>query len=190
MVYRRGDGTIGWVEPQRALRPDATRAHDSNDADDATSAICCARSGRRRAGGGEQEGAVPAARPARRRRPTALDAKAVAERLAEREKLGSTGFGGGVAIPHAQARRARRRSSACSRGWRSRSISTRSTICRSIWSFLLLSPPDAGADHLKALARVSRALRDRSVRRQAARRRLDATRSMRCSPRDEARDAA
>jgi PTS system nitrogen regulatory IIA component len=29
--------------------------------------------------------------------------------------------------------------------------------------FLLLSPPDSGADHLKALARVSRALRDRST---------------------------
>ena len=29
--------------------------------------------------------------------------------------------------------------------------------------FLLLSPPDTGADHLKALARVSRALRDRAA---------------------------
>jgi PTS system nitrogen regulatory IIA component len=29
--------------------------------------------------------------------------------------------------------------------------------------FLLLSPPDAGADHLKALARVSRVLRDRQT---------------------------
>ena len=38
--------------------------------------------------------------------------------------------------------------------------------------FLLLSPPDAGADHLKALARVSRALPRPPDRRQAARRAL------------------
>ena len=31
-----------------------------------------------------------------------LDAGAVVERLTERERLGSTGFGGGIAIPHAK----------------------------------------------------------------------------------------
>ena len=56
--------------------------------------------------------------------------------------------------------------------------------------FLLLSPPDAGADHLKALARVSRVFRDRADRRQAARRALEATRSFALLAGVEARDAA
>ena len=51
-------------------------------------------------------------------------------------------------------------STACSRGWRRRSTSTRSTTSRSTSSFLLLAPEHAGADHLKALARISRLLRE------------------------------
>ena len=52
---------------------------------------------------------------------------------------------------------------ACSRGWIRRSISIPSTISRWTLVFLLLAPEAAGADHLKALARVSRLLRDRTV---------------------------
>ena len=46
------------------------------------------------------------------------------------------------------------------RGWNGRSISNRSTDSRSSLIFLLLAPEGAGADHLKALARVARVLRD------------------------------
>ncbi len=54
-------------------------------------------------------------------------------------------------------------SSACSRGCRRRSISIRSMSSPSISIFLLLAPIGAGADHLKALARVSRLLRNHTI---------------------------
>lgn len=88
-----------------------------------------------------------------------LDANQVSEALFERERLGSTGFGGGVAIPHAK-------------------IAGLDKMCGVVVLldpavafdavdeapvdivFALLSPIDSGADHLKTLARVSRYLRD------------------------------
>ena len=90
-----------------------------------------------------------------------LDARHIGERLGERERLGSTGFGGGVAIPHGKidglpqvvglfAKLAQPVEFAAIDGLPVDLI------------FLLLSPPDAGVDHLKALARVSRRLRDRA----------------------------
>ena len=88
-----------------------------------------------------------------------VDAKAAADALADREKLGSTGFGGGVAIPHARL------------GGIDAICGVVATLAKPIdvgavdelpvdMVVALFSPPDAGADHLKALARVSRALRD------------------------------
>jgi nitrogen PTS system EIIA component len=90
-----------------------------------------------------------------------LDARHVGERLAEREKLGSTGFGGGVAIPHGKI------------DGLDRVVGLFAKLAQPIefaaidggpvdLVFLLLSPPEAGAAHLKALARVSRKLRDRA----------------------------
>jgi nitrogen PTS system EIIA component len=90
-----------------------------------------------------------------------LDARHVGERLGEREKLGSTGFGGGVAIPHGKI------------DGLDRVVGLFAKLAQPIefaaidgapvdLVFLLLSPPDAGVDHLKALARVSRKLRDRA----------------------------
>ncbi|MCP1470112.1 PTS system nitrogen regulatory IIA component [Sphingobium sp. OAS761] len=88
-----------------------------------------------------------------------LEADTVAESLLERERLGSTGFGGGVAIPHAK-------------------IPGLEKMCGIVVLldppapfdavddapvdivFALLSPVDSGAEHLKTLARVSRFLRD------------------------------
>jgi PTS system nitrogen regulatory IIA component len=89
-----------------------------------------------------------------------LDAKVVAETLAAREKLGSTAFGGGVALPHG-------RLAGIERVLGIFIMLTRPIEFAAIddlpvdMVFALLSPPDAGADHLKALARVSRAVRDR-----------------------------
>ena len=83
----------------------------------------------------------------------------VAERLSAREKLGSTGFGNGVAIPHA-----RMPGLVQVRGMLvrlTRPIDFRAVDAQSVdLVFALLSPSDAGADHLKALAQVSRRLRD------------------------------
>lgn len=89
----------------------------------------------------------------------AIDAKAAHDALAEREKLGSTAFGGGIAIPHA-----RLDGIGAIRG-------VVATLAKPIEMsaiddlpvdlvVALFSPVDAGQDHLKALARVSRALRD------------------------------
>lgn len=90
-----------------------------------------------------------------------LDADEVGDALFERERLGSTGFGGGVAIPHAK-------------------IAGLDRLCGIVVLldpavpfdavdeapvdivFALLSPVDSGAEHLKTLARVSRYLRDES----------------------------
>lgn len=90
---------------------------------------------------------------------TGIDVGAIAERLALREASGSTGFGGGVAIPHAR-------------------FAGLATVVVEIAVLavpvdfgaiddqpvdvvvLMLSSDAAGADHLKALARISRTLRD------------------------------
>jgi PTS system nitrogen regulatory IIA component len=92
-----------------------------------------------------------------------VDARPVLEAVMERERLGSTGVGEGVAIPHA-----------------------RSPLVDSVYGvfarlktpvdfdaidgrpadlvFMLLAPEDSGAEHLKALARVSRLFRRDEVR--------------------------
>ncbi|TPG20583.1 PTS lactose transporter subunit IIC [Sphingomonas koreensis] len=88
-----------------------------------------------------------------------LDPRAIAECLAEREKLGSTGFGGGVAIPHGKLAGLDRIVGAFVRLARPLDFQAIDDLPVDL-VFMLLSPPDAGAHHLKALARVSRALRD------------------------------
>jgi PTS system nitrogen regulatory IIA component len=90
-----------------------------------------------------------------------VDAKAVVERLAERERLGSTGFGGGVAIPHGKIDGLDRVIAVFARLASPIDFSAIDDMPVDI-VFLLLSPPDAGVEHLKALARVSRRLRDRN----------------------------
>ena len=91
-----------------------------------------------------------------------LEERRLFDRLIEREALGSTGIGGGIAIPHG-----RMPSLTTPRGVFARlahpiafdSIDERPVDI----VFLLVAPEGAGADHLKALARVSRLLRDRGL---------------------------
>jgi len=88
-----------------------------------------------------------------------IDATIVGDALMEREKLGSTGFGGGVAIPHAKiAGLAEMRGVVVlldpPAGFDAVDDAPVDIV------FALLSPIDSGADHLKTLARVSRYLRD------------------------------
>ena len=93
-----------------------------------------------------------------------LDERRLFDRLLERERLGSTGIGGGIAIPHG-----RMSSLTEPRGLFARlahpidfdSIDERPVDI----VFLLVAPEGAGADHLKALARVARLLRDADVAR-------------------------
>jgi PTS system nitrogen regulatory IIA component len=89
-----------------------------------------------------------------------VEARVVVERLSERERLGSTGFGGGVAIPHGKIEGLDRVVGVFARLDQPIDFQAIDDMPVDI-VFMLLSPPDAGAEHLKALARVSRALRDR-----------------------------
>src|SRR3982751_5542661 len=77
----------------------------------------------------------------------------------EREQLGSTGFGQGVAIPHGKIEGLGRIYGLFGR--LAEPVDYKSIDGRPVdLVFLLLSPPDAGAEHLKALAAVSRVTRN------------------------------
>jgi PTS system nitrogen regulatory IIA component len=91
---------------------------------------------------------------------TGVAAKDIVAALNERERLGSTGFGGGVAIPHGKIEGLPQMFGYFARLTSPIEFQSVDNMPVDL-VFLLLSPPDAGADHLKALARVSRALRDR-----------------------------
>jgi PTS system nitrogen regulatory IIA component len=87
--------------------------------------------------------------------------RAIADRLADREKLGSTGFGGGVAIPHARIEGLAQVTGFFVRLEQAVEFQAVDDLPVDL-VFALLSPTHAGADHLKALARVSRRMRDRT----------------------------
>jgi PTS system nitrogen regulatory IIA component len=95
-------------------------------------------------------------------RRTGLDTKVIVTALSERERIGSTGFGGGVAIPHGRMDGLTRVYGAFARLTQPIDFQAVDNVPVDL-VFLLLSPPDAGADHLKALAAVSRALRNRQT---------------------------
>ncbi|MDR6848249.1 PTS system nitrogen regulatory IIA component [Sphingomonas sp. BE270] len=88
-----------------------------------------------------------------------LDAGIVQEAVASREKLGSTAFGGGVAIPHGKVPGLTQVRGVFARLAHPLDFDAVDDLPVDV-VFMLVSPPDAGATHLKALARVSRALRD------------------------------
>lgn len=87
-----------------------------------------------------------------------LDQGAVLSSIVERERLGSTGFGHGVAIPHGKVEGLPRIYGLFAR--LSDRIDYKAIDGEPVdLVFLLLSPPDAGAEHLKALASISRIIR-------------------------------
>ncbi len=88
-----------------------------------------------------------------------LPERTVFETLLQREKLGSTGIGHGIAIPHGKLPKLERLFGLFAR--LDRPIDFESLDGQPVdLVFLLLAPEGAGADHLKALARVARLLRD------------------------------
>jgi PTS system nitrogen regulatory IIA component len=88
-----------------------------------------------------------------------LPAATVLAGLNEREQLGSTGFGQGVAIPHAKIDGLER--IYCLFARLGEPVDYKAIDGRPVdLMFLLLSPPNAGAEHLKALAAISRVTRD------------------------------
>jgi nitrogen PTS system EIIA component len=91
------------------------------------------------------------------------DAKATVDVLLEREKLGSTGIGQGIAIPHAKTDQASDVVAAF--GLSRRGVPFDSLDGELVYIvFILVAPPTAAALHLKALARISRLLKDKFFR--------------------------
>src|ERR1044071_1132573 len=93
---------------------------------------------------------------------TKLDARQIFETLLQRERLGSTGVGRGIAIPHGRMPALTRIVSVFAR--LEEPIDFEALDDEPVdLIFLLLAPEHAGADHLKALARISRLLREPST---------------------------
>jgi len=90
---------------------------------------------------------------------TGLDERLIFDTLLQREKLGSTGLGGGIAIPHGRFPGLDRVHGLFARLARPVDFDAPDHQPVDI-VFLLLAPEGAGADHLKALAKVSRLLRN------------------------------
>ncbi len=92
----------------------------------------------------------------------AIDSSRIAEAVTAREALGTTGFGGGIAIPHARL------------AGLDHMVAVLATLATPVdygaldgapvdLVVVLLAPVEAGAEPLKALARISRLLRDAAL---------------------------
>lgn len=93
---------------------------------------------------------------------TGLDAHEIFETLLQRERLGSTGIGEGIAIPHGKLATVDKLFGLVAR--LEKPIDFEAIDGMPVdFLFLLLAPEAAGADHLKALARIARVLRQPGV---------------------------
>lgn len=92
-----------------------------------------------------------------------LDRVEVLDALEEREKLGSTGFGRGIALPHARIDGIRRPVAALLRLKEPVDFEAADGLPVDM-AIGLVSPTQAGATHLHALAEISRMLRDETTR--------------------------
>ncbi len=93
---------------------------------------------------------------------TGLAEDVILATLLERERLGSTGIGQGIAIPHGKLEELTRVHALFARLERPIPFDAIDEQPVDL-VFLLLAPPRANADHLKALATVSRLLRNGAV---------------------------
>ncbi len=93
---------------------------------------------------------------------TGQSERAIFEVLLQREKLGTTAVGYGVAIPHGKLPKLERMFGMFARLDRPIDFEAMDGAPVDL-VFLLLAPEGAGADHLKALARVARMLRDQDM---------------------------
>ena len=91
-----------------------------------------------------------------------LHERAIFDVLVERERLGTTGVGNGIAIPHGKLASLDRIHGLFAR--LEQPIDFHAIDERPVdLIFVLLAPENAGADHLKALARISRLLRNNGI---------------------------
>lgn len=93
---------------------------------------------------------------------TGLSEREIFDTLLQRERLGSTGVGHGIAIPHGKLTRLDRLIGFFARLEKPIDFDALDDEPVDL-VFLLLAPEGAGADHLKALARIARQLRDGSI---------------------------
>lgn len=90
---------------------------------------------------------------------TGLPHREIYDTLQQRERLGSTGFGRGIAIPHVKLKNIKK--IMCLFARLDDPIDFEAVDGQPVdLIFLLLAPEHAGGDHLKALARISRLLRE------------------------------
>jgi PTS system nitrogen regulatory IIA component len=87
-----------------------------------------------------------------------LPARAIFDALLQRERLGSTGVGDGIAIPHGKLPKCGRIFGIFARLERAIDFEALDGLPVDL-IFLLMAPESAGADHLKALALIARAVR-------------------------------
>ncbi|MEZ6030898.1 MAG: PTS sugar transporter subunit IIA [Hyphomonadaceae bacterium] len=92
-----------------------------------------------------------------------LDARQVHEAVLERERLGSTGVGEGVAIPHARIESLSRPVAGFARLMEPADFEAIDERPADL-IIMLLAPTDSGADHLRALARAARVFRQERIR--------------------------
>jgi PTS system nitrogen regulatory IIA component len=93
---------------------------------------------------------------------TGLHERTIFDVLLERERLGTTGVGNGIAIPHGKLPGIDRLYGLFARLETAIDFDAIDEQPVDL-IFMLLAPENAGADHLKALARVSRLLRDKAT---------------------------
>jgi nitrogen PTS system EIIA component len=92
-----------------------------------------------------------------------LDRREVYEAVMERERLGSTGVGEGVAIPHARIEGLQRPVGGFARLLEPADFEAIDERPADL-VFMLLAPAEAGADHLRALAKAARLFRQENIR--------------------------
>lgn len=91
-----------------------------------------------------------------------LPAREIFDALLQRERLGSTGVGDGIAIPHGKLAKCNRIFGIFARLERAIDFEALDGLPVDL-IFLLIAPESAGADHLKALAMIARVLRDTTM---------------------------
>ncbi len=93
-----------------------------------------------------------------------LDKHKVLEVLRERERISTTAIGEGVAIPHGKLPGVERVLGVFARSPQGIDFASLDGGLTHLF-FVLIAPENAAADHLKALARISRLLKDETFRR-------------------------
>lgn len=92
-----------------------------------------------------------------------LEKEPLLDVLLEREKLGSTGIGDGIAIPHGKTSHVKNLVITCGRSREGVNFESMDGKPTRIF-FVLVAPEDSAGIHLKALAKISRLLKDPSFR--------------------------